>query len=134
MARIFALDAGRGADEDIAAMNKNTLIVFLGAFLLGFAPLAADEGIEAPVPVRMVPPKYPTDMRREGTSGIVTIKCTIDEKGNVTEPIVEKATNEAFVQPALEALRKWKFKPAKKGGQPIALRVSIPIQFSMNDD
>lgn len=115
-------------------MNKNTLLVLLAAFLFGVMPLVADEGTEAPVPVRMVPPKYPTEMRREGTGGVVTVNCTIDVKGNVTEPIVEKATNDAFVQPALEALRKWKFKPAKKGGQPIALRVSIPIQFSMNDD
>ena len=90
--------------------------------------------MEAPVPVRMVPPKYPAEMRKEGTSGVVTITCVIDEKGSVTDPVIDKATNDAFKQPALEAIRKWKFKPAKKGGTPIALKVSIPIQFTMSED
>lgn len=115
-------------------MKKHTLIILLAAFAFGFVGAQADDAVDAPVPVRMVPPKFPTEMRKEGTGGLVTVKCTIDEKGNVTEPQVEKASHEAFVQPALEALRKWKFKPAKKGGNPVALRVSIPIQFSISDD
>lgn len=115
-------------------MNKKILIVLLAAFAFGFVGAEADDSVEAPVPVRMVPPKFPSEMRKEGTGGLVTVKCTIDEKGNVTEPQVEKSSHDAFVQPALEALRKWKFKPAKKGGTPVALRVSIPIQFSITDD
>lgn len=114
-------------------MKQKSLIVLLAALALGSLSARAEE-MEAPVPVRMVPPKYPVEMRKEGTSGVVTITCVIDEKGNVTEPTVEKATNDAFRQPALDALRKWKFKPAKKGGTPVALKVSIPIQFTMNDD
>lgn len=115
-------------------MNKKSLIVLLAAFAFGYIGAQAEDALEAPVPVRMVAPKFPTEMRKEGTGGLVTVKCTIDEKGNVTEPQVEKASHDAFVQPALEALRKWKFKPAKRGGTPVALRVSIPIQFSISDD
>lgn len=115
-------------------MKAKTLIFMLAALALGSVPAMAEEGLEAPVPVRMVPPKFPSDMRREGTGGVVTVKCTIDEKGNVTDPVVEKASNDAFIAPALEALRKWKFKPAKRGGTPVALKVSIPIQFSISDD
>ncbi|HET7535230.1 MAG TPA: energy transducer TonB [Candidatus Didemnitutus sp.] len=89
--------------------------------------------MEPPVPVRTVAPKYPADMRRDGTSGVVTVSCLIDEKGNVQEPKVEKASNDAFSQPALDAVRKWKFKPAKKAGEAIALRVSIPIQFNVSE-
>lgn len=117
-----------------AVMKARTLLVLSAALALGSVPLLADDAVEAPVPVRMVPPKFPAEMRREGTGGVVTVKCTIDEKGNVTEPVVEKASNDAFIAPALEALRKWKFKPAKKGGTPIPLKVSIPIQFSISDD
>lgn len=115
-------------------MKAKSLIFMLAALALGSVPAMAEEGLEAPVPVRMVPPKFPPEMRREGTGGVVTVKCTIDEKGNVTDPTVEKASNDAFVAPALEALRKWKFKPAKKAGTPVALKVSIPIQFSISDD
>jgi periplasmic protein TonB len=115
-------------------MNKKySLIALLAALLLGYLPAVAEE-TEAPVPVRMVPPKYPHEMRKEGVGGVVTVTCIIDESGNVTEPVVQKASHDAFVKPALEALKKWKFKPAKRGGTPVPLKVSIPIQFSVNDD
>lgn len=115
-------------------MKKLLLIVLLAAVVTGSTPAMASDALEPPVPVRMVPPKYPVEMRKEGTGGLVTVKCVIDEKGNVTEPVVEKSTHEAFVQPALDALRKWKFKPARRDGTVIAMKVSIPIQFSMTDD
>ena len=113
--------------------TKNVL--FLAAGLLLASPSArADDAMEPPVPVRMVPPAYPAELRRLGTSGVVTISCLIDEKGNVQEPKVEKTSNDKFSQPALDAVRKWKFKPAKKSGTAVSLRVSIPIQFSISDD
>ena len=59
----------------------------------------------------------------------MTVKCTIDEKGNVTEPEVEKSSNAAFEKPAIAALKKWKFKPAEVDGAPVASKVSIPIKF-----
>lgn len=114
---------------------KTILVIGLLALAVSFSPpVLADEAVEAPVPVRMVPPKYPTQMRQNGVGGVVTVKCTVDEKGNVVEPTVEKTTHDAFVQPALEALRKWKFKPAKKGGAVVAMRVTIPIQFTYADE
>jgi protein TonB len=57
------------------------------------------------------------------------VKCTIDEQGNVVDPQVEKSSNPAFEKPAVDALKKWKFKPAKQDGTPVAIKVSIPIKF-----
>lgn len=93
------------------------------------ASLALAQTKEPPVPVRTVAPEYPSELRREGISGMVTITCTINELGNVIEPSVEKSTNVAFEVPALAALKKWKFKPAKLDGAPIATKISIPIKF-----
>jgi protein TonB len=115
-------------------MKTKTLLLLTAGLLLATPFVHAGDSLEPPVPVRMVPPKYPTEMRREGTSGVVTVSCLIDEKGNVQEPKVEKATNDAFSQPAVDAVRKWKFKPAKRDGSAVSIRVSIPIQFSVSDD
>lgn len=84
---------------------------------------------EPPVPVRTVPPEYPAQMRDQKASGVVTVNCLVDEKGNVTESRVEKSTNEAFDQAALDAVKRWKFKPAKQDGAPVSIRVSIPVRF-----
>jgi protein TonB len=109
--------------------------LFLFVFCLGLGPVAlqADDALEPPVPVRTVAPKYPTDLKRDGVSGVVSVKCTIDEKGNVTEPTVVKTTHEAFSGPAIDALSKWKFKPAKRGGTVVAIKITIPIQFNCSD-
>ena len=82
----------------------------------------------------MVPPNYPFNLRRIGISGIVTVSCLIDEKGGVQDIRVVKTSNEQFSQPALDAVLKWKFKPANKGGVPVPLRINIPIQFNIKDD
>jgi protein TonB len=97
--------------------------------ILACAPLALAQTREPPVPVRTVPPEYPNELRRDGVSGVVTVKCTIDAQGNVTEPEVEKSSNGAFEKPALAALKKWKFKPAKQDGAAVPVRISIPIKF-----
>ncbi len=108
---------------------KPTLAIMSLVSLLACAPVALAQTKEPPVPVRTVAPEYPSELRRDGVSGVVTVKCTIDVQGNVTEPEVEKSTNPAFDQPAITALKKWKFKPAKQDGAPIAIKISIPIKF-----
>lgn len=84
---------------------------------------------EAPVPLRTAPPEYPEELRQDGVRGLVTVKCAIDEQGNVTEATVEKSSNAAFDKAALAAIKKWKFKPASQDGKPVAVKISIPIKF-----
>ena len=107
---------------------KKLSCLFLLVFAFASAALAQSKA-EPPVPVRTVAPDYPSELRREGVSGLVMVKCVIDEQGNVADPSVEKSSNAAFEKPAVEALRKWKFKPAKQDGTPVAIKVSIPIKF-----
>jgi periplasmic protein TonB len=108
---------------------KKTLTLFCLVCLLAVRPGAVAQTKEPPVPVRTFAPEYPEELRRDGVSGLVTVKCTIDAQGNVVDPVVEKSSNAAFEKPALAALMKWKFKPAKQDGAPVATRVSIPIKF-----
>lgn len=98
-------------------------------FALLTAPVLAQSKTEPPVPVRTVAPEYPAELRREGVSGLVMVKCSIDVQGNVAEAEVEKSSNAAFEPPALAAVKKWKFKPARQDGNPVAIKVSIPIKF-----
>lgn len=109
---------------------KINLLLFIISLGFGSVVALGADGTEPPVPVRTVPPVYPEEMKRDGVSGVVTVSILIDEKGNVQEPKVVKASHEAFSQPALDALSKWKFKPAKQAGAAVAMRVNIPIQFT----
>lgn len=105
---------------------------FLTSLLLTTAlitPAFAQTKTEPPVPVRTVAPEYPDELRRDGVSGLVMVKCSIDVQGNVADAEVEKSSNPAFEKPAMAAVKKWKFKPAKQDGAPTAIKVSIPIKF-----
>ena len=100
------------------------LVVFSFCLLLPVASFAARE---LPVPVRTVAPECPPNLR--GTSGLVMVKVTIDPQGNVSETNVVKSSNEEFDKYAVEALKKWKFKPASEDGKAIGISVTIPVKF-----
>src|SRR5436190_17168712 len=111
----------------MAGVFPRTMKSFIAVLLLTCgltAPLFAQTKTEPPVPVRTVAPEYPDELRRDGVSGLVMVKCSIDEQGNVTQAEVEKSSNAAFEKPAMAAVKKWKFKPAKQDGNPVAIKVS----------
>jgi periplasmic protein TonB len=106
-------------------------VPFLAIALLIASPVFAQSKVEPAVAVRTVPPEYPERLRAQQVTGLVVIKCTVDEQGNVVSPAVEKSTDEGFNQPALDAIRKWKFKPARQDGNPVSKTVIIPIRFAI---
>lgn len=83
-----------------------------------------------PVPTRTPPPKYPNSL--DGVNGIVAVLVVIDESGAVTQAVVTKSSDPAFEQPSLDAIMKWKFKPAEVGGQTVKAKVTIPLHFNTN--
>ena len=105
------------------------LTTVLCLFPVSTVLMAAAAGRENPVPVRTVAPEYPRDMKTNGVSGLVMVKCTIDEQGNVAGTDVVKSSNEQFDRYATDALKKWKFKPARQDGTPVSVQVTIPIKF-----
>lgn len=88
---------------------------------------------ENPVPVKTPPPRYPDSLKREGVSGVVAVVIVIDEKGGIMDCKIAKSSHPDFERPALEAVKNWKFKPAKKDGNPVKVRVTVPLRFNVED-
>jgi protein TonB len=76
-----------------------------------------------------VPPVYPESLRKSKVEGAVTLVFVLDETGRVDDPRVESATHKEFEAPALDAIRRWKFKPGIKDGQPVRTYLRQPIRF-----
>jgi len=109
-------------------------ILPLLAFAIAASAAVADEFEKPdtpPVPVRTPPPQYPPELKREGVAGIVTVAIVVDEKGAVSSAAINKSTNPAFDQPSLDAVKKWKFKPATKDNQAIPSKVIVPLHFTV---
>lgn len=91
------------------------------------------EDLERPPEVlSAVPPVYPAALRRAGVEGRVVLLVVVDEQGRVEEARVERSSRPEFEAPALEAIRKWRFRPGMKDGQPVRTFLRQPIRFSVS--
>ena len=102
-------------------------IAILGAASVYAAGIAPDT---KPTPIRTPPPVYPDVLRADNVDGTVVLSVAIDEKGEVTECTVTKSTDKRFETAAVDAVKRWRFSPAKKDNTPVACRVTLPIRFS----
>jgi protein TonB len=84
---------------------------------------------QKPRPVFQAAPLYPGEMRGKKVEGVVSVLFVVDSSGKVANPRVEKSSHPAFDKPAIEAVKKWRFEPAIKGGQRVACKMRAPIRF-----
>jgi protein TonB len=79
-----------------------------------------------------IPPEYPYAMKQAGASGTVTVEFAVDKSGRVTRAEAVNYTNRDFVEPALRAVRQWRFEPGRKDGKVVPFRMVIPIEFGID--
>lgn len=80
-----------------------------------------------------ITPEYPKDAQEAGTEGTVIIQCFINDVGVVELIKILKGADAALDKSAIEAVKKVKFKPAKKDGEAVGVWISIPINFSLSE-
>lgn len=79
------------------------------------------------------PPDYPVAMRNNGIGGSVLVEFDVDSSGRVTRASAVRYSNYEFVEPALRAVKKWRFEPGKRGGVAVPFRMTVPIEFGMEN-
>jgi protein TonB len=84
------------------------------------------------------PPRYPDPRRarRFGLEGTVVLLVSVDLAGNVTNVQVERSAgasvhHKALDRAAVVAVWKWRYKPARRAGEPVAARIRVPIEFRL---
>ncbi len=90
--------------------------------------LTLPEVDDQPQPVRQNAPSVPANIR--SLSGIARVAFIIDINGDVINPRIHSSSDERFEGPTLDAVGSWKFRPARKDGEPVAVRVILPMRFS----
>lgn len=79
---------------------------------------------------RQAPPVYPSAAKVTRTTGVVKVELTVDEKGDVA--VVQKASGPVMLQEAAkDAVRKWKFRPFVRDGQPVQAIGFISFNFAL---
>lgn len=75
-------------------------------------------------------PYYPEHARKNRTEGTVIITITIDKKGRVQKAVVTQSVR-GLDQAAIDAAMHCKFKPAKKNGKAVTVKMDIPYKFKL---
>jgi protein TonB len=77
-----------------------------------------------------VRPTYPPRARQQGAQGTTLLRVHIDVDGRVTEVAVARSAGHPDLdEAAAEAVRRWRFEPARRGDEPVAMWVQVPVEF-----
>lgn len=105
-----------------------------GAFrwdsLLTFGAYRVGGGVSAPKAIYFPDPQYPTSARGSNLHAVVVLWLIIGPDGLPHDIRVAQAAGNGFDENAIEAVRKWRFKPALKDGQPVPVQINVQLKFT----
>lgn len=119
---------GGGGGQGIAGLGRGTKGDGSGGGGSGngFAPLAR------PLGGYQVKPRYPESARRMGAQGATLLRVRVLENGSVGQILVEQSAGHPDLdRSAAEAVKRWRFEPARRGSEPVAVWVLLPVRFQL---
>jgi protein TonB len=108
-------------DAPVAASRATTM-----AIPSGITQMAAPRG------GYQVRPAYPASARRLGIQGTTTLRLHVAADGRVGEIVVEQSAGHPDLdQAAADAVKRWRFEPARRGQEAVAMWVLLPVEFHL---
>lgn len=81
---------------------------------------------------RYVAPEYPDHALTERIGGTVTVQYVVDKQGNTQDvQVIESDPKGVFDRAATDAIRRWRYRPAKYNGQAVEVPVRTRIRFEL---
>ena len=116
---------------DVGALQSEPTLTFSGNVTTKLAPGARDAMLDRPVEIKDAPPPvYPADALSRKQDGKVVLIVDVGTDGSVTKAQIDTSNPPTvFDAAALEAVKKWKFTPAREQDKAVPGRVQIPITF-----
>ena len=94
---------------------------------------ANKDGVTAPVGTHTPEPEFTEESRRQGLRhGTVMLETLVDKSGTVARIRIVRAQGMGLDQQAVEAVKTWRFQPARRNGEPIAILINIEVSFDRN--
>ncbi|MCL1633549.1 TonB family protein [Luteimonas sp. SX5] len=86
----------------------------------------------APVPIETPMPRYPAQAARRGLGGTVRVRADVGADGVPTAvAVVQGSGMRELDRAALDAVRRWRFRPGQVDGKPVPGSVVVPIEFAL---
>lgn len=97
-----------------------------------------DAGAASDTPAVKLPsnpaPEYPLAARQRNEQGRVLLLVQLDAEGRVLDAQLRLSSGSPLLdQAALDAVRRWRFSPARSRGVPVTSHLLVPVRFSLRD-
>jgi protein TonB len=118
---LIVTDVGVGEDDDSGGSLSASS---------ARGPVAVGGDIQPPRRLVNVPPVYPPEAIKARITGIVSIEAVISPSGDVSEARVISGVP-GLDDSALAAVRQWKYSPTLVNGEPVAVVMTVSVNFSL---
>ncbi|MGH7703737.1 MAG: energy transducer TonB [Gemmatimonadales bacterium] len=88
-------------------------------------------GVSAPRAIYAPDPEYSEEARKAKYQGTVVLYVEIGTDGRTHNIRIQRSLGLGLDEKAIEAVRSWKFEPARKDGQPVTVGVNIEVNFRL---
>jgi TonB family protein len=97
----------------------------------GGGPYRPGSGITPPELLHEVKPDYTEDARRRNLEGEVVLEIVVRSDGSVGNMRLQRGLGAGLDQRAMEAVRRWRFAPARRHGTPVDVLVEVAVEFRL---
>jgi len=97
----------------------------------GGGPFRPGSGIEPPRLLREVRADYTEDARQRGLSGDVVLEIVVRRDGSVGDIKILQGLAGGLNDRAVQAVRQWRFAPARRQGTPVDVVVEVAVEFKL---
>lgn len=97
----------------------------------GGGPYRAGSGVEPPKLLREVKADYTEDARRRSLTGDVVLEIVVRRDGSVGDVRILQGLGGGLNERAVEAVRQWRFSPARRLGTPVDVIVEVAVEFKL---
>ena len=93
---------------------------------------AGKEGVNFPQALYTPEPDFSEPARKAKYQGTAILNVVVDKEGNVSRIRLERPLGMGLDENAMESLKTWRFKPATRNGQPVAVELNVEVAFNLH--
>lgn len=87
--------------------------------------------VSAPQITQSPDPEYSEEARKKSVQGRCVLKLVVDQQGIPRDIKVIRSVGYGLDEKAVEAVQKWRFKPATLNGHPVSVQINVEVTFNL---
>lgn len=96
-----------------------------------YRSLTRGSSISGPIPIFTPDPEFSEEARKARLQGTVVLLIEVDAAGHAVNIRVRESLGLGLDEKAIEAVNKWRFRPAQQNGRPVVVPATVYVNFRL---